>query len=885
MLVRAKKMSSYNLKVGAIAFVPIFLIANPARGQLIPDRTLGAENSSVVPVSSTREEIRGGAARGSNLFHSFQEFNVNSGTEVYFANPTGVRNIINRVTGSNISDISGRLGVNGNANLYLINPNGIIFGDGAILDVTGTFIGTTADGIKLGNNDVYSGTDPARSKLLTIAPGALFVDRFRNGTRSILNQGNLQVNNGGNLTLSADAINNNGAIVVPGGNVFLEALNGNLNIGNIEVSSLTDSAENTITNGGDISLFASGNITLNEGKEIKTEGILGGAINIETQKDLIVNNGFIRSYSTGNVLGKAEGINVKANSVVLKTSLLTSRNIKGTADVGDITVNTDLLRLEGGGQISTSTVSEGDGGNLIISADKIELIGTSSGARLFPSGLFSSAREGTGNAGDLIVTTTGTLRLEGGAIMYTGVTGGAAGNGGNLIINAGNIELIGADSEGNASGLFSSTERGTGNAGNMTLTTRGTLRVEGGAQISTSTFTSGASGNLTVNAGNIEIIGTKPLDPIFASGLYSTAARETGDAGNLTVTTTGTLRLVDGGIISTATFTTGASGNLTINAANIELIGTNPFNSFSTGLFSSAIDRFFNNADSNGGDIAITTKRLAIFDGAIIDSSNFPPGSLGQPGLGSTGNINISAEEIVLNRGRINVSGFSKGGGTITIDSSKFLTLENGSQISTDVGETIDFPGGNININTPIIIANPDLNRISATAVTSQGGTIDITTNLILGYPQFLSIDATSRSNIDGTVNINRLSDEITKSGLEISSTSTFDARAIIDNDICAVRDGKVAGGSSFTIIGKGGIIPNPRKNIERSRGIIEWSKKVDRQTLIRSKNNISKPSQSKNLQPAVGWYRHSDGTVVLTADPNKVRPLNLPVDRISECR
>ena len=67
----------------------------------------------------------GGAERGVNLFHSFLEFNIETGKGVYFANPVGIDNILARVTGNNISEIRGTLGVLGNANLFFLNPNGI----------------------------------------------------------------------------------------------------------------------------------------------------------------------------------------------------------------------------------------------------------------------------------------------------------------------------------------------------------------------------------------------------------------------------------------------------------------------------------------------------------------------------------------------------------------------------------------------------------------------------------------------------------------------------------------------------------------------------------------------------------------------------------------
>ena len=95
------------------------LIPDTAVAQITPDSSLGAENS-VVDTNGNRDTINGGAIRDANLFHSFQEFNVEALREAYFANPDGIANIFSRVTGSNLSDIQGVLGVLGDANLYLI---------------------------------------------------------------------------------------------------------------------------------------------------------------------------------------------------------------------------------------------------------------------------------------------------------------------------------------------------------------------------------------------------------------------------------------------------------------------------------------------------------------------------------------------------------------------------------------------------------------------------------------------------------------------------------------------------------------------------------------------------------------------------------------------
>ncbi len=93
----------------------------PATAQITPDHSLGAQSSIVSPnlnirgISSNR--IDGGAIRGTNLFHSFEEFNIPQGVGVYFTNPVGIENILSRVTGTNPSTILGRLPINPSPNI------------------------------------------------------------------------------------------------------------------------------------------------------------------------------------------------------------------------------------------------------------------------------------------------------------------------------------------------------------------------------------------------------------------------------------------------------------------------------------------------------------------------------------------------------------------------------------------------------------------------------------------------------------------------------------------------------------------------------------------------------------------------------------------------
>ncbi|NER47402.1 MAG: filamentous hemagglutinin N-terminal domain-containing protein, partial [Symploca sp. SIO1A3] len=202
---------------------------NYALAQMIPDGTLGNESSVVTPEARVRRRatqlIEGGAVRNVNLFHSFLEFNVGKGERVYFANPVGIENILTRVTGSNASEIGGTLGVDGGANLFLLNPNGIIFWEGAELDIGGSFVGSTADSIVFGNGEEFSASEPEAAPLLKInVPMGL--QYGANQPAPVVNAGNLEVGQGQGLTLSGGTVvnTNTGELMAPGGQVSLAAV-------------------------------------------------------------------------------------------------------------------------------------------------------------------------------------------------------------------------------------------------------------------------------------------------------------------------------------------------------------------------------------------------------------------------------------------------------------------------------------------------------------------------------------------------------------------------------------------------------------------------------------------------------------------------------------
>ncbi|MGJ3251983.1 MAG: filamentous hemagglutinin N-terminal domain-containing protein [Elainellaceae cyanobacterium] len=174
----------------------------------VPNDTLGSDRSDIQQIRANQFRIEGGARRGSNLFHSFQDFDVPDGVAVYFANPASIETILSRLTGNSSSEILGTLGVDGMANLFLINPNGIVFGPNARLDIRGSFVASTADRFTFPDGSEFSASTPQAAPLLTVnVPIGL---QYGTGMGAIANAGTLQV--GRDLTLSAQQLDLQGQL-------------------------------------------------------------------------------------------------------------------------------------------------------------------------------------------------------------------------------------------------------------------------------------------------------------------------------------------------------------------------------------------------------------------------------------------------------------------------------------------------------------------------------------------------------------------------------------------------------------------------------------------------------------------------------------------------
>ncbi|NEO37289.1 MAG: filamentous hemagglutinin N-terminal domain-containing protein [Moorea sp. SIOASIH] len=751
--------------VQASPFVLCSLLgATTALGQITPDNTLGNESSVVTPNVNVNgalaDLIEGGAIRDSNLFHSFSDFNVGEFGRVYFGLPAGVANILSRVTGANVSNILGTLGVLGNANLFVINPNGIFFGPNSRLDLGGSFFGSTADSVLFEDGTVFSAKNPNDKPLLTIKiPSGL---QYGSNPGSITNQSSLfQVPNVKTLGLIGGDIN------IPGGQ--LTATDGRIELGSVGsngVVKLTPTDTSFVLDYSPVQEFQ--DISLSDGAVVDTSGEGGGSIQVQGANVSLRDRSFVFADTEGSQNGG--GIVVEASQLSLEAGSRITTDVFGSGQGGDLTITAGELIVSDGAAVSASTLGEGDGGNLTVNASStVQVIGTDASGEFVSS--LTTETEGTGNAGDLSIT-TGQLIISDGAVVSTSTFG--EGDAGNLTVDASEkVQVIGTSADdGFRSALLTQTF-GTGNAGDLSITTdelivsdgaevststfgerdagnlnitTGELIVEDGAFVSADTFSEGDGGNLTVNADSkVQIIGTS-ADGQFGSGLFAqTNPGSIGNAGELSITTR-ELIVSDGAVVSAGTFGEGDGGNLTVDASStVQVIGTDADGQFRSALLAQTV------GTGNGGDISITTGQLILEDGAVVSTDT--------DGEGDAGNLTVDASSVQL-------IGNSADGNFASDLFAETVGTGNGGDISITTGELIVSDGafvststfgegdaGNLTVDASsrvqLIGTSPDGRFRSAlfaeTFGTGNGGDISITTGqLIVEDGAFVSTDTFS---------------------------------------------------------------------------------------------------------------------------------------------
>ncbi|MDY6939400.1 MAG: S-layer family protein [Cyanobacteriota bacterium] len=803
--------------------------------QILPDGTL-PQNSIVTPEGNL-QRITGGTQAGENLFHSFGEFNVRTGEtahfDTHFDNAGAIENIITRVTGGQLSNIDGLIRTNGSANLFLVNPNGILFGANAQLDVGGSFIASTASGVRFADGSEFV-ADPSDRPLLTVSvPVGLQFHGSEVGSKVggiTTNGANLAVSARQTLALVGGDVTVSDGTLVAGGRPFIDVdgiptattLGGRIELGSVregEVGIAIDDRGLSFDY-GNVADF--GNIQIEGDANIDTTGTGGGDIQIMARNLQVSDRARVFSITQGSQPGGDVTVNATESIEIsgvgdfpetirqFTSTDVNQFNIRvaglynltfGTGNGGALIVKTPQLLVRHNAAIlgGAQGVSAGDAGALSIEvSERIEvttaLIGTSNGANV------------SGDGGDLAISTP-QLRLQDNGLVLTTTLGPS--RGGDLTVEADNIELSRAQpfpfnpiltfGTAIATGTLAS-----GDAGDLTIDAR-TLSLQGGAQINSGTIGSGSGGNLRIDASeSVTLTGGQTVQATavtdnFINTSITTGTVTTGAAGDL-ILTTPQLTLDDGAFIAAETFGTGRGGSVKIDAETIELSGVSRDGILPTSISARSIS-FLGGGDA--GNVEIDARQIEVRDGATLTASS--------RSSGSAGNLEILAEEIVLDRGGEITATTARGEqGNITLNTDG-LFLRNGSRITTNSTESAT--GGNITIDTDTLVAleNSD---ITANAEESFGGRVAIVADGIFGtelreqLTPNSDITATSQlgGEFSGTVTITTPEVDPSSGLVELSSVLLNAEDAIAQS--CLVPSSRRQG--RFTIVGTGGLPIDP---------------------------------------------------------------------------
>lgn len=349
------------------------------QAQIVPaaDGTGTIAPAILQPDGTTLYPISGGTPAGSNLFHSFQQFNVAPDQIANFLAQPHIQNILGRVVGGDASVINGLVQVTGNANLYLINPAGIVFGANARLNVPAAFTATTANQIGFGagqfnamggNNYADLLGNPSSFSFLTGQPGA------------IVNAGNLTVGTGQNLTLLGGTVISPGQLNAPGGQIVVATVPGTTRVQVSQVGSPLSLELQPIANAPTLlptpqtlpQLLTGGNLTHANGLAIAPNGavyLTGSGLPVNPG-DLVAQN----LTAANATLAAAQNLSLVANErpIALKTT-------------GDLTLTAgDTVQVR---DTAKQPVQVQAGGNLRIQGDRaIDILALNHGATPFQAG-------------------------------------------------------------------------------------------------------------------------------------------------------------------------------------------------------------------------------------------------------------------------------------------------------------------------------------------------------------------------------------------------------------------------------------------------------------------------------------------------------------------
>ena len=512
----------------------------------------------------------------------------------------------------------------------------------------------------------------------------------------------------GGVRVSADEIDVSGDSIVrsrvfafapgaaPAGDVVLDA-----NTIRIESGGLVEATTDGPSAGGDVVVTA-GSLVLDDGELRTATNSTGSAGAVRIQADRVeIARGSIASTSSTSAFGGS--IEITADEIELRggeSQIVTSNSVTaapppGDADMpeGGITLTADSIRVLDGGVVSTQTSGTRAGGNIAVTSDTLEILDGGFDAALDPRESAVEAGTSGSGAGGSIQVDVGDLRIGRSAgsdragRLATAVQALASGRSGDIDVAASSVSL------------------------------------EGGGQISTTTFGTGGSGSIRIVAtGDVVLTGQDLADDggtPLPSGIFTRAGTgamlSSADAGSVRIEAAD-IDVLDGPEISTRAIGTGASGDVALIATGrVRVAGE-------SGQTSAVTARAL---EGQGGDVIIESDVLEVTDGGRVDVST--------DGSGTGGLLTVRTGDLIVrgeSPGGVEATVTAQTGGLgeaqgIEIEASRSVRVERGGVITAQAtfSGTAGSPG-DVAITAPVIAV--DGGRITTQAGSAAGGDITL---------------------------------------------------------------------------------------------------------------------------------------------------------------
>jgi filamentous hemagglutinin family protein len=613
--------------------------------------TVAAGSASIANAGAVTTITQGSA----NAVLNWQSFGIGAGETVQFRQPGPGSVALNRVVGGNPSAILGSLTANGQ--VFLVNPNGILFGQGASVNVGGLVAST-----------------------LNISDADFMASRYSfNGASgaSVANQGAIHAADGYVALLGA-RVENTGTLTAPGGSVALAAGSaGTLDVlgGKLLAVAVDQGAVDALAHNGGLIQADGGQVLLTAQA---ARGLLTAAVN---------NTGVVQARTLGMRNGTIQLLgDMQVGTVSIGGTLDVSGSHAGER-AGQVTATAAQVGLFGA-RIDASAPA--GGGTVLIGGGwqgSDPRVGHAKATYMSADSTINADATGSGQGGEVVLWSDGSTRARGTVSARGGAQGGdggrvetsghwldvagievtaSAANGarGTWLLDPADV-TIGA---GTTNGAFianvftpdSGVDAATVDVGAL----RTALEAGGGTNVTITTVNTGAGGN---GAGDINVKSALTWTPTTAATLTLSAARDVNINADIT-TTRGNLVVCCGRDVNVRAAITTTNGSVLLSAGrnvNLARVAVDPLTSFSR---------------SNVAGITTTDGNIAMCAAQDINLSNtFDGAALMTLTRGSsTGGLDLANLGVPLGlllSAGTGGTGPGPGGGTVNFTAGTFVTV------------------------------------------------------------------------------------------------------------------------------------------------------------------------------------------------------------------